>query len=451
VLSAVSVLVLRDHMLDRTDASLTAAAQGSAIRLSRAPGIALVNASPTYAVAVLNLPTGRGRLVAGDDPEAELVPAALERLGGPFLGRLADGGTAFELSGRLRAAAARTAVGDRIVVVAVPLNEVREDIRRLVFTELVTGVVLITLLALLGRFLIGKGLAPLTRMASTAQLVAEGGDLSERMPEGRSEAGRLGAAINVMLTHIQHAFAARWASEERVRRFAADASHELRNPLTTIHGYAELYRQGAIPPEETPQVMRRIEDEAARMARLVSELLELARLDKGAPLAMAPVDLTAVATEVVEDFAALNPDHPVTLAAPGELIAVVDEARIRQVLVNLLANVRAHTPPGTSTVVRLTPPAVLEVTDDGPGMSPEHAARAFDRFHHTAQSDGTGLGLAIVQAIATAHGGHATLRSLPTQGTTIQITLPRTLSPPTPPHLRGHPAAPPHTRDEPSP
>ncbi|MFC6080282.1 sensor histidine kinase [Sphaerisporangium aureirubrum] len=424
MLSVVSVLVMRGHMLDRTDASLTAAAHGSAARLVRASGIALVNASPTYAVAVLNLTTGRGRLLAGDDTEAEHMPETLERLGGRVLEPLADSGTPFALSTRLRAAAARMDVGDRIVVVAVPLDEVRDAVKRLILTELVTGVVLMALLALLGRFLIAKGLAPLRRMASTAQLVAEGGDLSERMPEGRSEAGRLGAAINVMLTRIQYAFAARWASEERVRRFAADASHELRNPLTTIHGYAELYRQGAIPPEETPQVMRRIEDEAARMARLVSELLELARLDKGAALAMAPVDLTALAAEVVDDFAALNPDHPVTLAAPGELVAVADEARVRQVLVNLLANVRAHTPPGTRATVRLAPPAVLEVTDDGPGMPPEVAAIAFDRFHHTAESDGSGLGLSIVQAIAIAHGGQAVLRSLPTQGTTVQVTLP---------------------------
>ncbi|MEO3811713.1 HAMP domain-containing sensor histidine kinase [Sphaerisporangium sp. B11E5] len=424
VLSVVSVLVLRGHMLDRTDASLTAAAHGSATRLVRASGIALVNASPSYAVALLNLTTGRGRLLAGDDTEAGHMPEMLERLGGRVLEPLADSGRPFALSGRLRAAAARMDVGDRIVVVAVPLDEVRDAVKRLILAELVTGVVLIVLLLLLGRFLIAKGLAPLHRMASTAQRVAEGGDLSERMPEGRSEAGRLGAAINVMLTRIQYAFAARWASEERVRRFAADASHELRNPLTTIHGYAELYRQGAIPPEETPQVMRRIEDEAARMTRLVSELLELARLDKGAPLAMAPVDLTTLAAEVVDDFTALNPAHPVTLDAPAELIAVVDEARIRQVLVNLLANVRAHTPPGTTTTVRVTPPATLEVTDTGPGMPPEIAALAFDRFHHHAESDGTGLGLSIVQAIAIAHGGQATLRSLPTQGTTIQVTLP---------------------------
>ncbi|MDH2427070.1 HAMP domain-containing sensor histidine kinase [Sphaerisporangium sp. TRM90804] len=424
-LSVVSVLVLRGHMLDRTDATLTTAAKASAARLVRASGIALVNVSPTYAVAILNLTSGRGRLVAGDDAEAGGLPETLERMGGSALGRLADSGVPFQLSDRLRGAAARMENGDRIVVVAVPLDEVTSAVRNLVATEVFTGLLLIGLLALLGRSLIGKGLAPLSRMASTAQLVAEGGDLSARMPEGKSEAGRLGAAVNVMLTRIQYAFAARWASEERVRRFAADASHELRNPLTTIHGYAELYRQGAIPDTEVPQVMRRIEDEAARMARLVSELLELARLDKGAPLAVAPADLTVLAREVVEDFASLTPDHPVFLDAPPKLMAVVDEARVRQVLVNLLANVRAHTPPGTSVRVRLGPPAVLEVSDDGPGMSPENAALAFDRFHHASPGDGSGLGLAIVQAIATAHGGHATLRSLPGRGTTVLVELPQ--------------------------
>ncbi|GGL16707.1 hypothetical protein Sme01_71360 [Sphaerisporangium melleum] len=423
-LSVVSVLVLRGHMIDRTDATLATAAQASATRLVRASGIALVNVSPTYVVALLNLDNKRGRLLSGDDPEALHVPETLERMDVVRLQRLADSGRPFALSDRLRAAAARMTIGNRIVVVAVPLDEVTDAVTRLVITELVTGVLLIALLALAGRTLIGKGLAPLSRMARTAQLVAEGGDLSARMPEGKSEAGRLGATINFMLTRIQDAFAARWASEERVRRFAADASHELRNPLTSIHGYAELYRQGAIPDEEVPQVMRRIEDEAERMTRLVSELLELARLDKGAPLTVAPVDLTSVAMDVADDFTALDPDHPVTVVAPDKMVAVVDEARIRQVLVNLLANVRAHTPPGTTATVRLAPPALLEVCDDGPGMSPETAARAFDRFHHSSGSDGSGLGLAIVQAIAIAHGGQATLRSLPGQGTLVRVELP---------------------------
>ncbi|WP_184888254.1 sensor histidine kinase [Sphaerisporangium siamense] len=426
VLSVVSVLVLRSHMIDRTDAALAAAARASAARLGKATGIALVNASPTYAIAVLNTTTNRGRLLSGDDAEAAGLPAVLEGLGAAKVTALADAGRPFALSERLRAAAAHMPSGQRVIVFAVPLDEVSDSIRQLVVTELVTGAVLMILLALLGRSLIGKGLAPLSRMATTAKLVAEGGDLSARMPEGRSEAGHLGSTINVMLTRIQDAFAARWASEERVRRFAADASHELRNPLTTISGYAELYRQGAIPDEEVPQVMRRIEDEAGRMTRLVSELLELARLDKGSPLSVAPVDLTAVAMEVADDFAALNPDHPVRVAAPDRLVAVVDEARIRQVLVNLLANVRAHTPPGTGATVRLEAPVVLEVSDDGPGMSPENAARAFDRFHHASSddSDGSGLGLAIVQAIASAHGGQATLRSLPGQGTVVRVEVP---------------------------
>ncbi|MBB5624965.1 two-component system OmpR family sensor kinase [Sphaerisporangium krabiense] len=426
VLSVVSVLVLRSHMIDRTDAALAAAAQASAARLGKATGIALVNASPTYAIAMLNTSTNRGRLLSGDDAEAAGLPAVLEKLGAAKVTALADDGRPFALSERLRAAAAHMPSGERVIVFAVPLDEVADSIRQLVVTELVTGAVLMILLVLLGRSLIGKGLAPLSRMATTARLVAEGGDLSARMPEGRSEAGRLGSTINVMLTRIQDAFAARWASEERVRRFAADASHELRNPLTTISGYAELYRQGAIPDEEVPQVMRRIEDEAGRMTRLVSELLELARLDKGAPLSVAPVDLTAVATEVADDFSALNPEHPVRVAAPDKLVAVVDEVRIRQVLVNLLANVRAHTPPGTEATVRLEAPVVLEVSDDGPGMSPENAARAFDRFHHASpgDGDGSGLGLAIVQAIASAHGGQATLRSLPGQGTVVRVEVP---------------------------
>ncbi|GAA4577373.1 sensor histidine kinase [Planotetraspora kaengkrachanensis] len=418
-LSLVSMLMLRSHMIQRMDASLLTAANASATRLARASGIAVVQAGSTYAVVTLNASTGRARLVGGDDPDAAALPGLVQSVGAGRLGAHADAGETFTMGSRLRAAAARMAAGDRVVVVAVPLDEIRNTLARLLVTELVTGGVLIGLLALFGRWLIRGGLAPLARMADTAQRVAAGGDLSTRMPEGPTEAGRLGRAINVMLAQIQQAFAARWASEERLRRFAADASHELRTPLTTIHGYAELYRKGAIPDEDVPQVMLRIENESARITRLVTELLELARLDRGAALSVALVDLVPVVAEVVDDFTALNPDHPVRVESPPALEREVDEARIRQVLVNLLGNVAAHTPPGTSVLVRLAPPGVLQVADDGPGMPEGDAARAFDRFHGA----GSGLGLAIVQAIAAAHGGTVTLSSTLGQGTVVTVDL----------------------------
>jgi two-component system OmpR family sensor kinase len=265
------------------------------------------------------------------------------------------------------------------------------------------------------------------------------------MPEAgdHTEVGQLGSAINTMLDRIQHAFGARLRSEQKVREFAADASHELRTPLTTIRGYAELYRQGALGPDQLPSAMRRIEQEAQRMSTLVAELLELARLDRTSSLDLTETDLAGVVRDAVADAVAVEPGRPVRAEAPPRLVAVVDEPRIRQVLANLLGNVRAHTPVTTPVAVRLgelTGGVLLEVADAGPGMSAEDAARAFDRFHRAAEragdgaaasgrngsgsGGGSGLGLSIVQAIAAAHGGQATLESWPGRGTRVRIWLP---------------------------
>ena len=191
-----------------------------------------------------------------------------------------------------------------------------------------------------------------------------------------------------MLDRIQQAFGARLRSEQKVRQFAADASHELRTPLTTIRGYAELYRAGALGPGELPNAMRRIEQEADRMSMLVAELLELARLDRTSSLDLTETDLAGLARDAVADARAVEPDREVTAQVPPSLVVTADEPRIRQVLANLLGNVRAHTPPGTPATVRLYPEgqgAVLEVSDAGPGMSEQDASRAFDRFHRGAR------------------------------------------------------------------
>jgi two-component system OmpR family sensor kinase len=354
------------------------------------------------------------------------VIAEVERLGPS--GLAARAGEPFSLEG-MRAVARPSRTGGTVIV-ATPLHEIRSAVRNLVLTELATAALLLAALLLLGRWLIARGLLPLNRMALTAQTVASGGDLRARMPDPgtRSETSRLAAAINVMLDRIERAFHAQSRSEARVREFAADASHELRTPLTTIQGYAELYRHGALGPDELPDAMRRIEDEAQRMSRLVRDLLELARLDREASLRPAPTDLASLARDAVADACAADPDRPFTLDAPGSLEAVVDEPRLRQVLANLLANVRTHTPAGTPATVRLTPdPLTIEVIDEGPGMSPDDAARAFERFHRSEDGDGTtgaGLGLPIVAAIAAAHGGRAELLSSPGRGTTVRVTLP---------------------------
>ena len=323
-------------------------------------------------------------------------------------------------------------MGENILVVARPDSAVGSAVLRLVLTELITGAVLLALLGVGGRWLISRGLAPLDRMASTADMITSRGDLTARMPDpgDHAEAGRLAAAINTMLDRIQQAFGARWASEQKVRQFAADASHELRTPLTTIRGYAELYRQGALGPDRLPNAMRRIEQESDRMSSLVAELLELARLDRNSSLDLTDTDVAELVRDAVADAKAVEPTRPVSATTPPRLIVVADEPRIRQVLANLLGNVREHTAPDTPVAVRLARAgqgALLEVTDAGQGMSEETAARAFDRFYrggHNGHGHGSGLGLSIVQAIATAHGGHAMLKSAAGAGTSVQIWIP---------------------------
>jgi len=352
--------------------------------------------------------------------------------------------------------------GPAVIVIGRAADTASGNLRGLVLTETITGATLIALLAGFGNWLIGRGLAPLRRMASTADLITGGGDLAARMPEAgnQEETGRLAAAINTMLDRIQQAFSARLRSEQKVRQFAADASHELRTPLTTIRGYAELYRANALGPDDLPNAMRRIEQEAERMSLLVAELLELARLDRPSSLDLSETDLTVLARDAVADARAVEPDREVRTSVPGSLVVTADEPRIRQVLANLLGNIRAHTPPGTPAAVRLYAAgdgAVIEVSDSGPGMSERDAALAFDRFHRGqrgasgeaggrgvsgagdemgdagsagpgadgwADAASSGLGLSIVQAIATAHGGQAGLTSAPGQGTTVRLWIP---------------------------
>jgi two-component system OmpR family sensor kinase len=322
--------------------------------------------------------------------------------------------------------------GENILLVARPDSAVGDQVRGLILAELITGAILLALLALGGRWLISRGLAPLDRMASTADMITSRGDLTARMPDpgDHAEAGRLAAAINTMLDRIQQAFGARWASEQKVRQFAADASHELRTPLTTIRGYAELYRQGALGPDRLPNAMRRIEQEADRMSSLVAELLELARLDRNSSLDLTETDMAELVRDAVADAKAVEPSRPVSAATPPRLIVIADEPRIRQVLANLLGNVREHTAPQTPVAVRLAQAgqgALLEVTDAGQGMSEDAAARAFDRFYrggHNGNGHGSGLGLSIVQAIAAAHGGHAMLKSAIGAGTRVQFWIP---------------------------
>ncbi len=311
-------------------------------------------------------------------------------------------------------------------VVAIPLNDVHHTLGRLLLIEaLVSGAVLIGMGAL-AWWVVRRGLRPLEEMAATAGAIAAG-DLSQRVEatDERTEVGQLGQALNTMLTGIEGAFAARAASEERLRLFLADASHELRTPLTSIRGYAELFDRGARDrPEDLATSMRHIREEANRMSVLVDDLLLLARLDRQRPLELEPLDLGEVVVAAVDAARVSAPDRTIAYEPAGPAPVVGDALRLRQVADNLIANAVQHTPAGTPVEVRLglEPGAVrLEVRDHGPGVPPEEQAKIFEPFHRAdptraRATGGVGLGLTIVSAIAHAHGGGAGVISEEAQG-----------------------------------
>jgi two-component system OmpR family sensor kinase len=321
-----------------------------------------------------------------------------------------------------------------VLVVALSMHDVDATLHRLLFVELIVALGVLLALAGLAWYVIKFGLRPLEEMQDTAGAIAAG-DLSRRVEvtDENTEVGRLGIALNEMLHRIERAFDERAASEARLRRFVGDASHELRTPLTSIRGYAELFRRGAAErPEDLAKAMRRIEEEADRMGVLVDDLLLLARLDQGRPLEKQPVDLTRITRDAVDDARTVAPERTIDYSPNGSIFVTGDEARLRQVLANLLQNAVRHTPPDTPVHVRVASApdeAVIEVADEGPGMPPEEAARVFERFwradsSRTRASGGTGLGLAIVAAIAEAHGGRAEVVTAPSQGATFRVRLP---------------------------
>ncbi len=324
--------------------------------------------------------------------------------------------------------------GDTIVVTAESLQDEDDALAQLQRNVVISSIAVVLVAAVAVWFVIGRAFRPIDRMIDTAGDIAAG-DLSQRIdhPEHTTELGRLAGALDDMIDQLDDAFAERAESEQRLRRFAADASHELRTPIAAIHGYAELYRHGGIPSGEAlDRAIGRIESESARMGQLVEDLLVLARLDQQRTGERSRVDLAALAVDAAHDLQAIAPERTVTVDAPAPATVLGDEQQLRQVVANLATNARVHTPPGTAIRVAartLDDRVELIVADEGPGIPEEARRHVFDRFFRADKSrkvgeGGSGLGLSIVSGVVEAHGGEVRLEQGGEAGATFVVTLP---------------------------
>lgn len=435
-------------LVDRIDRELSAVANSSA--LERLLTLQASDSSAGRSIAVirlnrqgsitLSLPSG---FAGSPDPLPALpnytggVPAS--QVGHVIQVPSVDGSMQYRVlmvNGRLGA----------VLALAEPMTAVEAATSTLVRLLLFIGLATLVIVLLVAWLIVRQGLLPVERIADTAARIS-GGDLTHRtgVAHDGSEVGRLGAAFDQMLDQVQGAFtqqhaalAAKEDSEARLRRFVADASHELRTPVTAIRGYAELYRAGGLSdPAALESAMGRIEGEGRRMSLLVDDLLLLARLDQGRPLRRDAVDLSRICTDAIADLRAAAPSHPVVAAVDPGVVVVGDDDRLRQVVGNLLGNVRVHAPADTPIEVVLREAATadgsrwaeLRVVDHGPGIPPEHASRVFDRFYRadagrSRGKGGSGLGLSIVASIVTAHGGRLWHEATPGGGATFAALLP---------------------------
>ncbi|XRQ12506.1 sensor histidine kinase [Actinomadura welshii] len=455
LISAVLSNRLESHLLDRLDGQLTSLARisalipeartggaeepagvpgviGPALEVFGTPYLVLLDEDGEVRTGIHSPHQARGAL----PPPAELrrVPAdgsavTLEAAGG---------------AERWRAVGVPAPDGDGTAIAAASLADVDATVGRLRTSSLVSGAALLVLLTVAGWFALRGGLRPLRGIEDTAAAIA-GGDLTRRVPAlapPGTEIGRLAGSLNTMLGQLERAFADRAASEARMRNFVSDVSHELRTPLFGIKGSAELYRMGALTdPADLDATMRRIDREATRLTALTEDLLLLARLDQAPESALepAPMDLRTLANDARHDLRTLDPSRSVDLTGPdggppGAAPVHGDEDHLRQVVANLVGNAAAHTPSGTPVrigVGTVGDRAVLDVADDGPGMSAEQAGRVFDRFYRADRSRdrsagaGAGLGLAIARSLARAHGGDIELETSLGAGARFRLTLPR--------------------------
>ena len=348
-------------------------------------------------------------------------------------GSVQGGGPAF----RVRASNGTNAIelpGDDLLVLATPIGQTTNTLNTLFTVELIVtaGALIVALLG--GWWLVRLGLRPLADVERTAASIADG-NLDQRVPgaNSKTEVGRLAWVLNVMLARLEVAFGARLASEARLKEFVADASHELRTPIAAVSAYAELFERGAAQnPDDLSRVLSGIRTETVRMNRLVNDLLTLARLDEHAPPHVVPIELVGLVAEAVRTAAIVAPEWHTDFSASEPVEVNADPLQLRQVLDNLLANIRSHTPEGTKTIVRVEKidgSAQIVVTDNGPGMDPGDAERIFERFYRADPArarthGGTGLGLSIVSAIVGAHGGTVSASSAPGQGLSVTLRLP---------------------------
>lgn len=349
--------------------------------------------------------------------------------------RVGDPFTVDAVDGEVRYRVVASPLDTDIFVRALPLADVDDTINRLILFEILGVTIVLAVLAAVAWWVVHLGIRPVRRMTDTATEIAEG-DLSIRVPEpapSGTEAGALARALNTMLGRIETAVDRQARSEERLRRFVADASHELRTPVTTIRGYAELYRRGGLDDAgELDDAMRRTQQEAERMGRLVEDMLTLAQLDRERPLEHASVDLGSAIADTVADATVSAPDHHIEAEIDCDLVVRGDEDRLRQVLVNIVGNAVVHTPAGTNISVAAHckgHDVVVEVRDDGPGMEADAAARVTERFYRvdrarSRERGGSGLGLSIADAVVGAHRGALDVTSRPGEGTTVTLTLP---------------------------
>ena len=440
---------LRSYLISQVDNQLFSISSGSLERLDRA-GIAPQSEfeesrSPFRVLQpIRGVPTSTSLTLL--DREGNLIGQVGGELAGQNFGvtglkvsqveRYENKPFTIEGEGRnpdVRALALVLPTGMGSVIAANSLEEVDKTLSQLRFLFFFLGLIAIFLTALVSRWIIAISLRPLDKVEETAEAIAAG-DLSARLPAAKpdTEVGRLTTSLNMMLSRIEQSFSVRVESENKLRRFVADASHELRTPLTAIRGFAELHRQGAVSGEEkTKELISRIEGESIRMSSLVEDLLLLARLDQARELDFEPVDLNTLIVEVVASAKAAGPNHPIELnLPPEELFVLGDSRRIHQVVANLLANARTHTPLGTKinvTARQTLAEVIIEVADNGPGLSKSDQERIFERFFRADPArvrhsgEGSGLGLSIVDSVMKAHGGYVSVKSELDKGATFTL------------------------------